>query len=90
MIQIPKELFTREDVDVHEFRIYSQLAFLCSQRGQSELCVTQKEISQMCNLSRVTVNTRMQSLSAKGLIDIVRRQRDNGSQDSSLYILKGK
>lgn len=70
------------------FRIYAQLSYLCSKLGKKEVAVTQTELSDMCNLSRVTVIKYLKELVDEGLIDIQSRKRTDGGNDANIYVLK--
>lgn len=88
MITFPSSIFTRGDIDIQEFRVYSQLVFLCKTEGETEVAVRQSVLADMCGMSRVTINRRLKSLEDKGLIVVVKRIRPDKGRDASIYILK--
>lgn len=89
MLNLPEQLFTRRDINSQEFRLYSQLLYLSKKHKTKRVSVSQLELSEMCNLSKRTVITYLQSLSNKGFIETFHVGRKEGKgRDTNIYVLK--
>ena len=82
---IPNEYITSQDLDSYEYRVLNYLCMLAN--GDNSCYPSQQTISKNTNMSLSKVKDSIKTLKQKGYIKIENRLKENGSNNTNIYVV---